>query len=72
MITSPQGMNEYLNMPEETAAALNNGWLLATRDEDGYFYIVDSEKGYDYLRGCNVCPRDVDAVLYEKRKLPGM
>ena len=41
-------MKGYYKMPEETAAAIRDGWLytgdLARQDENGYFYIVDRKK----------------------------
>ena len=46
----PNIMKGYYQMPEDTEAALKDGWLytgdLARRDEDGYIYIVD-RKGHD-------------------------
>ena len=48
----------YLNLPEETAAALQNGWLrtgdIARIDEDGYVYLVDREKDLIITGGENV------------------
>src|ERR1700737_711669 len=41
-------MTGYRNQPEQTAAALEGGWLhtgdLAVRDEAGFFYLVDRKK----------------------------
>ena len=72
-VQGPQVMKEYLNMPEETALALKDGWLytgdIATMDEDGYFYIVDRKKDVIICGGCNVCPRDIDEVFYENPKV---
>lgn len=56
-------------MLEETAATLKNGYLLATRDEDGYLYIVDRKRDMITAKGCHVCPRDVDEVLYKNPKV---
>ncbi|NLW06864.1 MAG: long-chain fatty acid--CoA ligase [Clostridia bacterium] len=60
-------MSGYYNKPEETAAALQGGWLhtgdLARQDEDGYFYIVDRKKDIIILGGFNVYPREVEEVL---------
>lgn len=73
VIKGPQVMKEYLNMPEETALVLKDGWLhtgdIATMDEDGYFYIVDRKKDMIISGGCNVCPRDIDEVFYENPKV---
>jgi long-chain acyl-CoA synthetase len=62
-------MKGYLNMPDETEAALRNGWLytgdIARMDEDGYFWIVDRKKDMIIASGYNVYPRDIEEVLFE-------
>lgn len=72
-VRGPQVMEGYWNMPDETAAALRDGWLhtgdIATVDEDGYFYIVDRKKDMIISGGYNVYPRDIDEVLYEHPKI---
>ena len=69
VIKGPQIMKGYLNMPEETAVALKDGWLhtgdVARMDEDGYFYIVDRKKDMIVASGYNVYPREVEEVLFE-------
>jgi long-chain acyl-CoA synthetase len=69
VVKGPQIMKGYLNMPEETAAALKDGWLhtgdVARMDEDGYFYIVDRKKDMIVASGYNVYPREVEEVLFE-------
>jgi long-chain acyl-CoA synthetase len=69
IIKGPQVMKGYLNMPEETATALKEGWLhtgdVAKMDEDGYFYIVDRKKDMILASGYNVYPREVEEVLFE-------
>jgi long-chain acyl-CoA synthetase len=73
LIKGPQVMKEYLNMPEETASAIRDGWLytgdIATMDEEGYFFIVDRKKDMIISAGCNVYPRDIDEVFYENPKV---
>lgn len=68
-IRGPQVMKGYWNRPDETAAALRDGWLytgdLGTMDADGYFSIVDRKKDMIIASGFNVYPRDVEEVLYE-------
>ncbi len=68
VIRGPQVMKGYWNRPEETAAALRDGWLytgdVARMDEDGYFYIVDRKKDMVIVGGFNVYPREVEEVLY--------
>ena len=59
----------YLNLPEETAAALQNGWLrtgdIARIDEDGYVYLVDREKDLIITGGENVYSSEVETALYQ-------
>jgi long-chain acyl-CoA synthetase len=65
---SPYIFNGYFNQPEETAAALRDGWItagdLARRDEDGYFYIVDRKKDMVVTGGLNVYPREIEETLH--------
>ena len=69
IIEGPQVMKGYLNMPEETARTLKDGWLhtgdVAKMDEDGYFFIVDRKKDMIVASGYNVYPREVEEVLFE-------
>ncbi|MBW3607322.1 MAG: long-chain fatty acid--CoA ligase [Actinobacteria bacterium] len=62
-------MKGYLNHPEATAAAIQDGWFatgdMARVDEDGYFFIVDRKKELIIRGGYNVYPREVEEVLYE-------
>jgi long-chain acyl-CoA synthetase len=68
IVNGPNVMKGYYKMPEETAAAIRNGWLhtgdLARVDEEGYFYIVDRKKDMIIVGGYNVYPREVEEVLY--------
>nr|WP_263328400.1 fatty acid--CoA ligase family protein [Neobacillus sp. Marseille-Q6967] len=68
IVCGPNVMKGYYKMPEETAAAIRNGWLhtgdLARVDEEGYFYIVDRKKDMIIVGGYNVYPREVEEVLY--------
>ena len=63
----PNIMQGYYNMPEETAAALRNGWLhtgdMGRFDEDGYLYIVERKKDLIIRGGFNIYPRDIEEVL---------
>jgi fatty-acyl-CoA synthase len=58
----------YWNDPEETAKTLVDGWLhtgdLASRDEEGYFTIVDRKKDLIITGGLNVYPAEVENVLF--------
>ncbi|HSQ56287.1 MAG TPA: long-chain fatty acid--CoA ligase [Gemmata sp.] len=73
IIRGPQVMAGYWNDPEATAVALRDGWLytgdLASRDEDGFFKIVDRKKDLIITSGFNVYPTDVETVL---RQFPGI
>jgi len=66
---SPYLFNGYFERPDETAAAMRNGYLsvgdLARRDEDGYLYIVDRKKDMVISGGLNVYPREIEEVLHE-------
>ncbi len=66
--TSPYLFNGYWGKPEETAAALRDGWFsagdLAMRDDEGFVYIVDRKKDMIISGGINVYPREVEEVLF--------
>ncbi|MMZ55358.1 Long-chain-fatty-acid--CoA ligase [compost metagenome] len=68
VVRGPNVMKGYLNMPEETARTLRDGWLytgdMAYMDEDGYIFIVDRKKDMVIVGGYNVYPREVEEVLY--------
>ncbi|WHY02042.1 fatty acid--CoA ligase family protein [Neobacillus sp. DY30] len=68
IVSGPNVMKGYYKMPEETAAAIRDGWLytgdLAKMDAEGYFYIVDRKKDLIIVGGFNVYPREVEEVLY--------
>ena len=67
IVRGPQVMLGYWNNPDATAQILRDGWLytgdLATRDEDGFFKIVDRKKDLIITSGFNVYPTDVEYVL---------
>jgi long-chain acyl-CoA synthetase len=60
-------MKGYYQRPDATAEVIRDGWLrtgdLATRDCDGYYYIVDRAKDMIIRGGLNVYPREVEDVL---------
>ena len=60
-------MNGYYNKPEATAKALQNGWMhtgdVATRDEEGFYFIVDRIKDMIVRGGFKVYPREVEEVM---------
>ena len=61
-------MKGYWNNPEATAEAMRGGWFhsgdLATRDADGFYFIVDRKKDMIIRNGMNVYPREVEEILY--------
>ncbi len=63
----PQIMAGYRNRPEETAAALRDGWLytgdIGSLDADGYLFIRDRKKDMAIVGGFNVYPREIEEVL---------
>jgi long-chain acyl-CoA synthetase len=65
----PNIMVGYWRRPDETAAAVRDGWLhtgdLATVDQDGYIYLVDRKKDMIVTGGENVFSTEVEAALYE-------
>ncbi|PRO64972.1 long-chain-fatty-acid--CoA ligase [Alkalicoccus urumqiensis] len=69
LIRGPQVMQGYWKQPEETAIALQDGWLytgdMGYMDEEGYFYIVDRKKDMIIAGGFNIYPREIEEVLYE-------
>lgn len=73
IVRGPQVMSGYWNNPAETRKVLRDGWLftgdLGTRDEDGFFRIVDRKKDLIIVSGFNVYPADVEPVL---RRFPGI
>jgi long-chain acyl-CoA synthetase len=64
----PNVMLGYWNRPEETAAALQEGWLrtgdLAYQDEEGYIFILDRAKDVVISGGENVYSTEVENALY--------
>lgn len=60
-------MKGYYGRPEATAEAMRGGWFhtgdIATRDEDGYYTIVDRLKDMIIRGGFNVYPREVEEAL---------
>jgi long-chain acyl-CoA synthetase len=65
----PQIMSGYRNLPDETAAALCDGWLytgdIGEMDEEGYLFVRDRKKDMVIVGGYNVYPREIDEVLFQ-------
>lgn len=64
----PQIMTGYRSRPDETAAALRDGWLytgdIGKFDADGYLTICDRKKDMVVTAGYNVYPREIEEVLF--------
>jgi long-chain acyl-CoA synthetase len=69
LIRGPQVMQGYWHAPEETAHALQDGWLytgdVAYVDDDGYTYIVDRKKEMIKYHGFGIAPAEIEALLLE-------
>ncbi|HZO06094.1 MAG TPA: AMP-binding protein [Solirubrobacterales bacterium] len=67
VLHSPATMSGYWQRPEETAAALVDGWLhtgdLGYLDEDGFLYIVGRKKDMIISGGLNVYPAEIEKVV---------
>ena len=59
----------YYKKPEANAQTIKNGWLhsgdVATKDEDGFYFIVDRTKDMIIRGGLNVYPREVEEVIIQ-------
>jgi acyl-CoA synthetase (AMP-forming)/AMP-acid ligase II len=68
-IRGPNVVTGYWNKPEETAAAITDGWLhsgdVARIDDEGFVYIVDRAKDMIIRGGENVYCVEVEAALFE-------
>ena len=62
-------MNSYLDMPDETAKTIVDGWLhtgdAGAIDERGYLFIKDRIRDMIISGGFNVYPTDVEAALVQ-------
>ncbi|MBI2850654.1 MAG: AMP-binding protein [Chloroflexi bacterium] len=61
-------MNGYYNNPQATSETIVNGWLhtgdIGKMDEAGNVYITGRKKDIIIVKGQNIHPGDVEAVLY--------
>jgi acyl-CoA synthetase (AMP-forming)/AMP-acid ligase II len=66
-VRGPGVMLGYWNRPAETAAALNDGWMMTgdggRMDDDGYLFIVDRIKDMIVSGGENIYCAEVEAAL---------
>jgi long-chain acyl-CoA synthetase len=68
-VSGPNIMQGYWNRPDETAAALVDGFFLTGDigyfDEDGYFFIVDRKKDMIISGGFNIYPVKLEYAIFE-------
>jgi long-chain acyl-CoA synthetase len=69
VVKGPQVMKGYLNRPEESAAAIRDGWLytgdIACIDAEGYTLIRDRAKDMIKHKGYAVFPAEVEDLLHK-------
>lgn len=66
IVRSPFVMEGYLDMPEETAEVLRDGWYHTGdifRKQDGLYYFVDRRSAMIKTGGENVFPTEVESIL---------
>jgi long-chain acyl-CoA synthetase len=66
-------MHSFWNQPKETAEILRNGWLhtgdVGWMDEEGYLFITARKRRMIVLKGQNIFPGDIEAVLLTHPKV---
>ncbi len=73
VVRGPNLMAGYHRAPEDTAAALRDGWLhtgdIGYVAPDGYAYIVDRKKDVIIRGGQNIYPAEIEEAIY---RVPGV
>jgi acyl-CoA synthetase (AMP-forming)/AMP-acid ligase II len=73
VVRGPQLMDGYWNRPDESAAALRDGWMhtgdAGLLDADGFLFVTDRVKDMIVSGGENVYPREIEEALF---RLPGV
>jgi long-chain acyl-CoA synthetase len=68
VMRGPFVMKGYWGRDDATEEVMRGGWFhtgdIATRDDEGYFFIVDRKKDLIIRGGYNVYPRELEEVLY--------
>ncbi len=66
-VRTPILMQGYYKDPEQTAAAMHDGWFatgdLVRRDADGYYYFIARKKDIIRRRGENISGAEIDRVV---------
>ena len=66
-VRGPQVMKGYWNKPDETAKAMQDGWLktgdVGHMDWEGYFTITDRKKDMIVVSGFKVFPNEIEGVV---------
>ncbi|HUZ25994.1 MAG TPA: AMP-binding protein [Streptosporangiaceae bacterium] len=69
-------MSGYLEMPEEAARAIRDGWFwggdLARMDKDGYLYLAGRSKDMIIRAGENIYPIEIETVLADYPGVTGV
>ncbi len=73
LLRLPNMMKGYWNRPEDTAAAIKDGWLytgdIARMDKDGFLYILDRKKDMIISGGENIYPAEIEDSLLNNPKV---
>jgi 4-coumarate--CoA ligase len=73
LLRGPQVMKGYLNNPAATAATMDGDWLktgdIGMIDADGYVFIADRVKELIKVKGFQVAPAEVEALLLTHPKV---
>ena len=73
LLRAPNVMKGYWNRPEDTAAAIKDGWLytgdIAKMDTDGFLYILDRKKDMIISGGENIYPAEIEDALLNNPKI---
>jgi long-chain acyl-CoA synthetase len=68
VVRGPNVMRGYLGRPDDTARALQGGWLhtgdVGHFDDGGHLYLVDRVRDMIIRGGENVYPREIESVLH--------
>jgi long-chain acyl-CoA synthetase len=67
IVTQGPVMSGFYNKPEATARVMRNGWLhtgdTGRMDKEGFLYITGRKRRLLILKGQNIFPADIEAVL---------